>query len=363
MASRNRRSAELSRELEATLLRELAVTWGEINRSLFKSTLRPPVLRLSSNASFLGRWLTDTRVLELSRELVLENRWGQVVEVLKHEMAHQYVHEVLGVHDESAHGPAFRKVCQRIGIDAAASGLPGGGEENPQRERLLRRIAGLLALAESTNRYEAESATAQAQRLMLKHNLAVSESGRRQRYGFRHLGEPKGRVPEAEHILAAILADHMFVEAIWVPAFRPHDGKRGSVLEICGSYENLEMACYAHAFLLGTAEHLWSEHKRAKQIRSNRDRRSYIAGVMEGFRERLNSEKKRAAKQGLVWVGDADLSHYYRRRHPYVRTVRLRGHGRSDTRAHGREAGRKIVLHKGVKGAARNRGRVLPPKR
>ena len=142
MASRNRRSAELSRELEATLLRELAVTWGEINRSLFKSTLRPPVLRLSSNASFLGRWLTDTRVLELSRELVLENRWGQVVEVLKHEMAHQYVHEVLGVHDESAHGPAFRKVCQRIGIDAAASGLPGGGEENPQRERLLRRIAG-----------------------------------------------------------------------------------------------------------------------------------------------------------------------------------------------------------------------------
>ena len=42
-----------------------------------------------------------------------------MVEVLKHEMAHQYAHEILGARDESAHGEAFRTVCQRLGIDAS----------------------------------------------------------------------------------------------------------------------------------------------------------------------------------------------------------------------------------------------------
>ena len=34
------------------------------------------------------------------------------------------------------------------------------------------------------------------------------------RYDFAQLGTPSGRVPESEHILASILAQHFFVEAI-----------------------------------------------------------------------------------------------------------------------------------------------------
>jgi predicted SprT family Zn-dependent metalloprotease len=349
----------LSAELEASLLRELMRAWRDLNHTFFKGAMKPPVLRLSDSASLLGRWDLATRAMELSRAMVLEQAWGSVVEVLKHEMAHQYVSEVLQAVDESAHGPTFRQVCARIGIDDAASGSPASAD--PRRARLLERVAGLLALAKSPNRNEAQNAAALAQRMMLKHNIAISRETTRASYGFRYLGEPKGRLQEHEHILAAIIAGHFFVEAIWVPAYRPKDGKRGSVLEVCGTLENLEMAGYAHAFLCGTAERLWKEHKKEQRIDNNRDRRSYLAGVMEGFRERLSSEKNKNSERGLVWLGDADLAHYQKKRHPYMRSVRLRGHGYSEARSHGRAAGRNIVLSKGVSGRASSRGKLLGP--
>jgi predicted SprT family Zn-dependent metalloprotease len=350
----------LSAELEASLLRELLRNWRELNLQFFKGAMKSPVLRLTDTRALLGRWDHNARCIELSRKLVLEESWGAVLEVLKHEAAHQYVHEVLNVVDETAHGPAFRQVCDRLGIDNAATGAPVA---DGKRARLLERVAGLLALAKSPNRHEAENAAALAQRVMLKHNIALSQDSQRLRYGYRHLGMPKGRTQEHEHILAAILAEYYFVEAIWVPAYRPRDGKRGNVLEVCGSSENIELAGYAHAFLSGTAERLWKKHKRDNSITRNRDRRSYLAGVMEGFRERLEKENVRNAGHGLVWVGDADLSRFHRKRHPYIRSVRLRGHGHSDARQHGRAAGRNIVLSKGVRGKTAARGKLLPSKR
>jgi hypothetical protein len=355
----------LSAELEAALTRELARVWRDLNHNFFKGAMKTPIVRLIETKDVLGRWDRRLRTIEVARAFVLSASWGSVVEVLKHEMAHQYAHEVLGAVDESAHGPAFRQVCERLGIDAAASGpVPAAdeGEADIRRARLVKRVTDLLALARSSNRHEAENAAAVAHRLMLKHNIAASGSDER-RYGFRHLGEPKGRVQEAEHILAALLAEHYFVEAIWVPAYRPQDGKRGSVLEICGTRDNLELAGYVHAFLLGTAERLWLEHKRERGIASNRDRRTYLAGVMEGFRERLATESKRSQKEGLVWVKDADLQRYQRTRHPYIRSVRLMGHGMSEARVHGRAAGRNIVLHRGVSSGSGGVRGALPPRR
>jgi hypothetical protein len=339
----------LGPELETALLRELSGTWSELNQSFLRGALRRPVLRLCESSSLLGRWDGRRRSVEISLPLLLRAPWGAVVEVLKHEMAHQYADEVLGATDETAHGPAFRSVCERLGITPEATGpteIPS--EVDPGRARVLKRVADLLALARSPNRHEAEAAAAAAQRLMLKYNIEQASDRASRRYDFVQLGTPSGRVPESEHILASILAEHFFVEAIWVPAFRPRDGKHGTLLEVCGTRENLQIASYVHAFLRGTAERLWREHRRAMGLRSNRDRRTFVAGVMEGFRERLKEDKLRCREQGLVWLGDADLQRYHRVRHPYIRSVRLQGHSRNEARAHGRAAGRRIVLQRAL---------------
>src|SRR5262249_8182227 len=203
---------------------------------------------------------------------------------------------------------------------------------------------------ESANQNEAQAAMAAAQRLMLKHNIDSVQARADRGYTFRHLGEPTGRVTEAERICSAILSAHFFVETIWVPAYRPHDGKWASVLEICGTLPNVEMGAYVHSFLHHTAEQLWREHKRALRITGDRDRRTSLSGVMGGAYERRQSEKKKNQEQGLVWLRDADLEGFYRKRHPRIQHVRHRGARRTEAHAHGRAAGRNIELHRPMSG-------------
>jgi hypothetical protein len=354
-------AAHLSARLETALLREVAEAYRHLALAYFKGALKLPQFELVSSRARLGRWMPELRVIELSRPLVLEQPWGVVIEVLKHEMAHQYVAEILGEDSETAHGPRFRAVCDKLGIDAAASGLPvpKPGAARAENGKVGERIARLLALAESPNVHEAEAAMAAAQRLLLKHNIELRQTRTAQGYTWRHLGEPTGRTTEAERVLSLILGKHFFVEAIWVPVYRPALGKRGSVLEICGSPENVEVAEYVHGYLVQTAARLWMEHKVEHGIFSNRERRTFLAGVMSGMSDKLGREAKKSESAGLVWVADGDLDTFFRRRHPHVRHIRYAGQRRTDAYAHGREAGQKIVIHKGVKGSSADRGLLL----
>jgi predicted SprT family Zn-dependent metalloprotease len=350
----------LTAELEGAALRELRREWLHANETFFRGRMRPPHLVLSDARSRFGQWRRGERTLEIARRLLLEQGWGSVVEVLRHEMAHQFVDEVLGVHDESAHGPAFRAVCAEHGIDARATGAPAASRVDGE-QHLLERIAKLLALAESANEHEAQVAAAAAQRLMLKYNLDARTRAGVRDYAFRHLGRPTGRVQEAERILASILGDHFFVEVIWVPVWRPLEGKRGSVLEACGTPENLDLAEYVHGFLLHTAERLWHDPRRHGL--AGRQRRAYLAGVMRGFKDKLEAETAGHRQAGLVWVGDAVLSAYFRRRHPRVRWTRRLSSERQAAHAEGRAAGRDIVLHRGVSAGPSSELPRLPPRR
>lgn len=341
--------------LESLLVRELLAEYRRLDADHFKDSLRVPTIALVGTSARLGAWQGATRTLEISRPLVLSESWGVVVEVLKHEMAHQYAQEVLGAADEAAHGPAFRQVCDRFGIDAAARGVPvsAGGDAG----RVIAKVAHLLALAESPERHEAQAAMAAAQRLMLKHNLEQAPASLRG-YEFRHLGRVTGRTTEAERLLAMILGKHFFVEVIWVPVYRPALGKRGSVLEVSGTPENLAMAAHVHSFLSATAERLWEEH-RARTGLSRMERRTYLSGVMAGFAEKLDRQARAQQKEGLVWIKDADLGSYQHKRHPYVRHVRYAGNRRTVVFADGKVAGHAIVLRQPISAAAATRGRLL----
>jgi hypothetical protein len=340
------------------LLREIARDYADINWAYFGNRLQPAPLSLSEDRSRLGCFVPEPRRIELSRELVLNQPWGVVVEVLKHEMAHQFVHEVLGHHDESSHGPSFQRTCERLGIDPRATGLPC---ENPRRSPILDRIKKLLALATSPNQHEAETAMRMAHRLMLRHNLEhVSSDAVAGSYGYRHLGRCTGRVLESDRLLAGLLGEFFFVQPIWVSVFRVADQKRVSMLEITGRPENLEMAEYVHGFLQHAAESLWREHKRAHGIQRNVDRRPFLAGVMRGFADKLRDERKSERASGIVWVGDPLADQYFRRRHPRIRSTSHGNSVGSDAGRHGRAAGREIVLNRPLAQGASSSVRALP---
>jgi hypothetical protein len=353
-------TGRLTFALERATLDALRRQYDELNVTFFAARLRRPSLLLSRSSRQLGEWNREHRTIEISWKLLTEQSWGVVVEVLKHEMAHQWVHEVLGEISQVAHGPAFRQVCRERGIDFRARGIPRARSAGANQGRIVERVAKLLALAESANEHEARSATLAAQRIMLKYNIEELQRSLPQAYGFRHLGRPKARTTEAERVLGALIGEFFFVEAIWVPVWRPLEGKRGTVLEVCGTTENLDLAEYAHSFLTRTAEQLWRQYKRQHGIRRDTNRRSYLAGVMTGFRDQLAQQKKSQRQQGLVWVGDAKLNGYFRSRHPYIRHTRHTGRHRADVYGHGRDAGSKIVIHRGIRRGPDSGPHLLP---
>ena len=344
---------------ETLLIRELLEDWRMLNQELFGGVLHPPVFRLTSGSAVIGAWLQDGREMRLQREFATTHSWGRVVEVLKHEMAHQFVDEVLSVKDEGPHGRVFRSVCDQRGIDSRA--IESENDPSPASEHtrgLINRIEKLLALAESDNQYEAEAAMERAQALMRTHNLRPAQPASARHYGFLQLGTPKARIFEPARQIAALLSQHFFVDCIWVSAFDWNTGRRGSVLEVCGTDENLAIAEYVYGFLWETAERLWQAHRERHNIRNQRDRRRFHTGVMRGFAEKLARSQVAAQEQGLVWIQDADLMAYFRRRHPRVRTVRRAGERSGAALEAGRSAGRQVVLNKPIHNHG-SRGRRL----
>ena len=356
----------LSAELEAALLRELGHRYDWENQERFRRRLARPLIVLGDSTTHLGRWHSQGRTLEMSRTLVLTRPWLEVASVLEHEMAHQFVDEVLHVVGEPPHGPTFRRVCAERGIDGRAAGSPCAAAPvdpnapgaDPGVDRVLDRIRKLLALAGSPNQHEAEIAMRKAHELMLRHNVEATAARVEQSYEVRHLGDPGKRGNRVESDIAGLLLEFFFVKVIRVPIFVPRLGKAGAVYEIAGTRANVEMASHVYAFLLATSERLWSENRHDTRVRNGRDRLAYQSGVINGFREKLLSERKDLKQTGLVWVGDSELDRFYHARHPRITTrrhsVQLNG-----AHAAGREAGRNVVLHKPVENGPSGRGPKL----
>lgn len=348
---------------ENILLRELALNWRHFNYLYFSTGMRPPVVTLFDSTTRLGEWRSAERTIAIARSLVMERSWLVVLEVLKHEMAHQYVDEVIKPVGETAHGPAFQRICKRLAIDASSQGVPQGESVDPRREKVLTKVRHLLALAESDNVHEAEAAMARAHALMRKYNIAWAAEGATSRYVFRQVGPARARVPAHERILAGMLAQHFFVEVVWAWIHQSSRRAAGKVMEVSGTPENVALAEYVHAFLLRTAERLWAQERArlaAAGVRGSPGRGRFLSGVMMGFGEKLTAQAQRCVQEeGLVWLGDAGLDDYVSRRHPHLQNVRRTRVIADGSWERGRQAGKQIVLHKPVEQSNGARGRRI----
>lgn len=350
-------SATWSNELENQLMHALLGAWHACNRDLFRSALQPPVLSLDDTVVRLGQWHGGERRLSLSRPLVRTRSWHAVREVLKHEMAHQYVDEVLGVRDESAHGPAFLRVCAERFIDARAVGaVDDNAAANDEDDRVMRRVQKLLALAASDNENEAEAAANAARRLMLEHNIAArTRTGRV--YVTRALTAPAVRLYTHERLLAGLLARHFFVEVVFCQAYLPELGRHGSYVEVSGTVDNLAMAEWVYGFLLGAAERTCRQQIHAGVV-VGRDRLRFLTGFMGGVSEKLAREATTTNELGLVWTGDPDLAAHVRRVHPRLYATSLRTVV-DEAHLRGRAAGNDVVISRPVAEPAAARGRQI----
>lgn len=359
--------------LERQLLRRLAQAWRDLNYCHLRDRLKAPSIQLHAGEARWGAWHPSKRLITIARRQVLLYTWDSVLETLKHEIAHQVVSETMGDPPESAHGPAFRDACRLLAADPAARGdggislfRPAESKDLSADDARLRKVHKLLALADNNpDEHEARAAFARASELMLAYNLdGLEAEGARQRtrdrehldYAYRQLGRASARVAHHHYVIAGILQKFFFVQCLWVEHYDVQTGKKGHLLEVMGTHANVSMADYVHACLLRQSEALWLAYKKEHQIKDRSAKRQYLDGLLEGFRRQLEKTTVESAERGLIWVGDAGLDRYTRRRHPKVTRSKLGGVPLSEARAAGVKAGAKLRLHKPL-GARRSSGR------
>ena len=333
--------------------RRLSEWCAMYNRRIFGGALLvPPTIMLADTTTMLGEWTPHVRTIRFSRRFVEASPWLGVAEILKHEMAHQYVSDVLGVDDETPHGPAFRMVCGRYGIDSRAT-APHYTSEQDKKLDMIRK---LLALGSSPNEHEAKAALRKAVELMDLHGLSgEAVQSEPHDFGAMQLGGFVVQPMEHHHVVATVLSECFRVRCIWVQTF-DQDGRLGMQLEVVGRSGDLEVANHVHDFLHHEAERLWQQTAATKRARQ---RAEFLTGVMRGFQQAM-TERESHAGQGtdarhasLVRIGrDVDLDDFFARRHPETSRLRKGRQRFGSAFIEGFEAGQHIELRKPVPGKA-----------
>lgn len=324
---------------EHQLLHQLSAAWHELNLRHLGSGLRPAAIELNDTITILGQWRSLSRTISLSRVMCAQRPWPFVVDVLKHEMAHQYVDEVLKPANETAHGMAFHRTCKQLGIPPRASLKDTDTPLAPNP--ITQRIQRLLKLGESSNQHEAQAAVRKAKQLLQRHQLEHLDLSEQPNYVVRYLGAARTRLPAAEKVLAGILARDFFVTAIWVPGSAPTSEKPTKVLEISGLKHHVDLAEHVHSFLLRTIEALWREAKKTMGYRGRSEKRSFSLGILQGFSEK---EALATGTTELVKRHDELLRGFVRARHPRLRRGRTTTVRRDLAYQQGHLEGSRIML-------------------
>jgi len=359
-------------ELENRILHGLACEWQRaiwILDPAHRKKMRPPLFSLRELNGRWGTWSGERREISLSRRLVLNYSWASVREVLFHEMAHQMAEEVLGGRQGPPHGPFFQRACNLLRanprasenyplLDDRISQQAGDGED-----RILLKVKKLLALAESSNRHEAEAAMAKAHELISKYNLDLLRGEREKEFISLLLGRPALRHFVEDYALANLLQDFYFIRGIWVPAYVPEKGRMGRALEISGTLPNVRIAGYVHDYVKRFIAREWKEYNSDGAL--NRYRLTDFAqGIIEGFRSKLILEEEDWGKgresYALIKKEDPLLKKYIAYRYPHTASIQT-GRGSRDpgVRRDGKRIGKDLVISKGVMERSGNRGRLL----
>ena len=347
---------------------QLAASWLPQN---VRTAFREPGFSLTEHGSVLGQWVSQpVREIRIARHCVIEHPWYAVVDILKHEMAHQLADEVLGCKEETAHGESFHLACRFLGANPAASGTYPTldqvilEEKSGADDTILAKIGKLLALAESTNRHEAERAMTKARELMARHCLDPTLRPDRS-YVTLCLGKPALRHSLEAHALASLLRDFYFVTPLWIPMVVPEKGRIGRVLEVSGTPTHVRLAHYVYDYVRHVIDSEWKRYGKGRGFGRN-GRRDFSLGIIKGFRGLLTRQTEASPElQALVRRGDPDLDRYVDERHPRRRKRRP---GRSTrVNAHLMREGERTAQRIGIrKGIANDTGsdaarRALPP--
>lgn len=322
-----------------------------------------------------GQWRGGkVQCIEIKEELLQRHPWYAVVDVLRHEIAHQATETLFPNTDEPPHGPHFIALCSMLGARPQASGdyptldeviyldtgdtQPQEGAVTPQA-RLLLKIRKLLSLSESANENEARAALLKARELEAKFVQEYGESSQAANvesdFYTINIGPLLKRITLKHSMLGTILQEFYRVRVIWASIPDMESQKPGAYRrQLClnGSRKDLRIATYVYDCLtayISKALYDLPGILLGKALTHTKVRQDFEIGVLSGFQSALREQNQRPEMRALVLSDQTRLEEYYHWAFPHLRPNRHTYTMHSqEARSAGEVAGRKFHLKHGL---------------
>lgn len=253
--------------------------------------LSTPVMNISSGKKILGSWDRKNKTISISSHLIKTEIWDIVLEVLKHEMAHQYVSEFYD--SKVIHGKYFKRACQKLGVHPAfiSSGRDYSkklqlfkGKLPPDAQKMLNKIEKLVALGQSCNEAEAQSALKKANYLLNKYNLQKLDTKDDDVSEIKYLtvSHRKKRIESIQRGILSVLNNYYHVNCLTSDTYDASNDISYKSIVIVGRKESLKVAEYVYHFLFDTAKILWRNFKKENNA-GQREKTSFDMGFISGI--------------------------------------------------------------------------------
>lgn len=308
--------------------------------------IRPAILQITDSQNIWGDWNPTTRTIRLSQKLMEIGNWYQLTSVLKHEMAHQIVSEILQSID--GHGPDFQKACDMIGVPdefrnatVDFQSFPLDWKQRNESSGKISKIQKLLSLTSSTNPHEAELALIKAQNLGSTLNLNDHSQHMRNFYYHHQLKSKNGNISRLDKEMLHFLIQHYSVFGFIGQSYCLQKNQEEKTLEIMGLKENVLIADYVFKFLTRVMQ------EKSKNTKGSR--LSFQSGILEGFKSKLSANENRIDVQALMVVPlSPQLKKYAGTIHPNLRSRSI-GQGQnirdSENYQEGFLQGKQLQIH------------------
>ena len=353
--------------------------------SWHKLTLATPAFEITDSNTALGAWMPDSRTIAISARLIEKHSWDSVVNILKHEMAHQYVHEVMGRQREIPHGPAFQQACELLGVPQPFRTATGDTPQmfignmrhaqDVEYDSKINKVRKMLSLASSSNIHEAATAMRKANSFICRYNLQrLDRQSRLSDYDYHIIDTHKKRKNFLERKIAGLLIDYFYVDIVYSDLYDPEKCESHKTIELLGTKENVAFAKHVYDFLCRRISLLRDDYRKKTNV-AGRLKRSYMLGLLQGLREKLaQNEKKQTLPvnfssagensktiSALVVAKDSGLAEFVGDRFPRLRKVSYRTSGIfcGSTYKSGKKAGKNITIHKVMQHQGGNLGKLI----
>lgn len=355
----------------------------------YKLKLQRPLIRIVDVNTYWGQWDPLLREIKIARRLIQNHPWIIVIEILKHEIAHQMETDFLK--KECDHGRDFQNFCEKMGVDHrfrrsksqitldeinfssfkknndSSSSAFASDSLDAHSKGILQRAERLLSLAQSDNENEALAAMKKVMELYEKFNFSwLTQPAENKKFHLLQIDLHTQKASAIYSVLANILSGNFCVEVIFGQTYHPIENRFSKTLDILGTEENLIFAEYVFDFLTQQIETLWISYKKTNQV-SHHHRRSFQLGILHGFREKLQSHKDSlidpiaspTSQKQLVLLQQHDgFRHFFRSRYPRIHMKKTtQGRLNSESYSQGHREGKSLNLHRPIENSSSHKGR------